>query len=42
MHGRVCTEDVCTGGCELLKKIDKKIDQKAVKKMKLSLKYRKH
>ncbi len=41
VHGRVCVDDVCSGGCEILKKLDTKIDQKAIKKMKLSLKYRK-
>ncbi len=41
IHGCACVDDVCSNSCELLKKIDSKVNQKRVKKMKLSLKYRK-
>ncbi len=41
IHGRACVDDMCSNSCELLKRIDSKVDQKRVKKMKLSLKYRK-
>ncbi len=39
IHARACGVDKCSDKCEILKKIDKTVDKKRLKKMKLSLKY---
>ncbi len=40
IHARGCGADKCEEKCAILKKIDKKVDARHLKKMKLSLKYR--